>query len=270
VADASQGNNVTGEISIENVTVRADRKTLVHDVSLHISPAEMVALVGPNGAGKTTLLRTVYRAQRPTVGRVMIDGQDVWRTPTKRVARHLAAVLQDAAVDFELTVYDVVAMGRTPYKSAFEGDNADDREIIAEALSSLDIAELTDASFTRLSGGQKQRALIARALAQRTDAIVLDEPTNHLDLRHQHDTLHLLRRTGATVFAALHDLNLAAMYCDRICVLDAGDVVAIGAPADVLTVELLTEVYGVDVRIDHDPNTGVPHVAVLPRAAATP
>jgi len=261
---------MTGEVTIENVSVIAGQKALVHNISLHVAPAEMVALVGPNGAGKTTLLRTVYRAQRPSSGRVMIDGDDVWRIPAKRVARRLAAVLQEATGDFELTVFDVVAMGRTPYKHAFEGDNADDREIIDGALKALDIAELAEAPFNRLSGGQKQRALIARALAQRTDAIVLDEPTNHLDLRHQHDSLHLLRRTGATVIAALHDLNLAAAYCDRVCVLHAGRVVAVGDPADVFTVDLLAEVYGVDVRIAHDARTGVPHIAVMPRAAAAP
>jgi iron complex transport system ATP-binding protein len=205
--------------------------------------------VGPNGAGKTTLLRTLYRAQRPTSGRVLVGGDDVWVLPGRQAARRLAAVLQDSTGDFELTVYDVVAMGRTPYKRAFEGDNADDRRIVMDALTAVDMAALAGEPYNRLSGGQKQRVMIARALAQQTGVIVLDEPTNHLDLRHQHEALHLLRRTGATVVAVLHDLNLAAAYCDRICVMDAGAVVAVGEPAEVLTERLIAEVYQVSARV---------------------
>ncbi|MGV0851214.1 ABC transporter ATP-binding protein [Mycolicibacterium phlei] len=231
------------------VTVRVGRRELVKDVSLRIEPGEMVGIVGPNGAGKTTLLRTLYRAQRPTSGRVLVGGDDVWVLPGRQAARRLAAVLQDSTADFELTVYDVVAMGRTPYKRAFEGDNPDDRRIVTAALTAVDMAALAGEPYDRLSGGQKQRVMIARALAQQTGVIVLDEPTNHLDLRHQHEALHLLRRTGATVVAVLHDLNLAAAYCDRICVLDAGAVVAVGEPAQVLTERLIAEVYQVTARV---------------------
>jgi iron complex transport system ATP-binding protein len=265
VADAPKGGDVNGAVNIDDVTVELGRKTVVRNVSVRVAAGEMVAVVGPNGAGKTTLLRTLYRARRPTSGHVTVDGQDVWRMTGKQVARRVAAVLQDATGDFELTVFDVVAMGRTPYKRAFEGDNADDHRIIADALAAVDISELAGEPFDRLSGGQKQRAMIARALTQRTDTIVLDEPTNHLDLRHQHDALHLLRTSGATVVAALHDLNLAAAYCDRICVLDAGQVVAVGTPADVLTVELLAEVYGVDARVAVDIDTNLLRVDVRPK-----
>jgi iron complex transport system ATP-binding protein len=264
VADATQGVNVTGEVFIDNVAVSFGRKTVLENVSLRVEPGEMVALLGPNGAGKTTLLRTVYRAQRPTSGRVTIDGDDVWRMSAKQAARRLAAVLQDTLGDFELTVLDVVAMGRTPYKRGFEGDNADDHRIIGAALAAVDLASLADEPFGSLSGGQKQRAMIARALAQQTHTIALDEPTSHLDLRHQHDALALLRSSGATVIAALHDLNLAAAYCDRICVLEQGRVVAVGVPADVLTVDLLAEVYGVDARVTVDAQTMLLRVDVTP------
>lgn len=261
---------MTAAVTFEAVSVTVRGTPLIADVSLSVDPGEMLAVVGPNGAGKTTLLRTLYRAQRPSAGRVLVDGTDVWTLPGKRAARRVAAVLQEAAGDFELTVFDMVAMGRTPYKRSFEADNAEDREIIGAALTALDIAELSRAGYSRLSGGQKQRVLIARALAQRTDVIVLDEPTNHLDLRHQHEALHLLRETGATVIAALHDLNLAAAYCDRICVLDGGGLVAVGPPADVLTVGLLSEVYGVGARIAIDADTGRPQVTVPARIGARP
>ncbi|KUH99760.1 histidinol phosphatase [Mycolicibacterium acapulense] len=256
---------MTGGVLIDEVTVTKGRKTLVRNVSMRVERGEMVAVVGPNGAGKTTLLRTLYRAQRPVSGRVLVGGEDVWQMPAKRAARRIAAVLQDAPGDFALTVFDVVAMGRTPYKRAFDGDNADDRRIIAEALESVDVSGLANEPFDRLSGGQKQRVMIARALTQSTDTIVLDEPTNHLDLRHQHDALHLLRTTGATVVAALHDLNLAAAYCDRICVLDTGRVVSIGTPAQVLTEDMLAEVYGVAARVGLDAGTDRIRVDVTPK-----
>jgi iron complex transport system ATP-binding protein len=249
VVDEAQGTGMSTTVEFAAVTVRVGRRELVRDVSLRIEPGEMVGIVGPNGAGKTTLLRTLYRAQRPTSGRVLVGGDDVWVLPGRQAARRLAAVLQDSTGDFELTVYDVVAMGRTPYKRAFEGDNADDRRIVMDALTAVDMAALAGEPYNRLSGGQKQRVMIARALAQQTGVIVLDEPTNHLDLRHQHEALHLLRRTGATVVAVLHDLNLAAAYCDRICVMDAGAVVAVGEPAEVLTERLIAEVYQVSARV---------------------
>jgi iron complex transport system ATP-binding protein len=260
---------MTAGVSFEAVSVSVRGKALITDVSLSVTPGEVLAVVGPNGAGKTTLLRTLYRAQRPSAGCVLVDGTDVWKTRGKQAARRVAAVLQEATGDFELTVFDMVAMGRTPYKRSFEADNLEDREIIGAALAALDIAQLSGAGFGQLSGGQKQRVLIARALAQRTDVIVLDEPTNHLDLRHQHEALHLLRETGATVVAALHDLNLAAAYCDRICVLDLGRLVAVGTPAEVLTVQLLADVYGVAARVTVDADTGRPQIAVPPKSVAT-
>ncbi|MFD5555542.1 ABC transporter ATP-binding protein [Streptomyces sp. NPDC127068] len=257
------GTAAPGALDIEEVTVAVGGRALVTGVSLQVAPGEVVGLAGPNGAGKSTLLRTVYRTLRPTSGRVLLDGEDVWRLPGKRLARQLAAVLQESAGDFELTVYDVVAMGRTPHKRAFAGDDADDRAVIASALARLDVDGLAAAPFNRLSGGEKQRVLIARALAQQAGTMVLDEPTNHLDLRHQLDVLRLVRQLGVTTVVALHDLNLAAAFCDRLCVLAAGRVVALGPPAEVLTRELLSEVYRVEAEVDAHPVTGVPHITLV-------
>jgi iron complex transport system ATP-binding protein len=253
-----------GELRAENVGVVMAGRDLVRDVTLHVPPGQVVALVGPNGAGKSTLLRTLYRARRPTSGRVLVNGEDVWRIGARKLAQRLAAVMQETPGEFELTVYDVVAMGRSPYKRAFQGDDADDRQIIMGALEALDVTALAHASFDRLSGGEKQRVLIARALAQRTGTIVLDEPTNHLDLRHQLDALRLVRELGVTAVIALHDLNLAATFCDRISVMDAGRVVADGEPAHVLTPALLAEVYHVDAEVTCNPRTGVPQISVIP------
>ncbi|MFD9418615.1 ABC transporter ATP-binding protein [Streptomyces goshikiensis] len=272
MADAEEG-AVTGRtmgepgaLDVEEVSVVVRGRTLVDRVSLSVVAGEVVGLVGPNGAGKSTLLRTVYRALRPTSGRVLLNGEDVWRIRAGHLARRLAAVLQETAGDFELTVYDVVAMGRTPHKRAFAGDDADDRDIITGALTELNVAPLMHAPFDRLSGGEKQRVLIARALAQRAGTMVLDEPTNHLDLRHQLDALRLVRRLGVTAVIALHDLNLAASFCDRICVMDGGRLVASGTPQEVLTAGLLAEVYRVDADVAPHPRTGIPQVTLLPSA----
>ncbi|MGW4503716.1 ABC transporter ATP-binding protein [Streptomyces sp. NPDC004436] len=255
-----------GALAVEEVSVVVEGRTLVDRVSLRAEPGEVLALVGPNGAGKSTLLRTLYRALRPTSGRVLLDGEDVWRMPGKALARRLAAVLQESGGDFELTVYDVAAMGRTPHKRAFAGDDATDRAVVMEALAELDVVALADAPFDRLSGGEKQRVLIARALAQRAGTMVLDEPTNHLDLRHQLDALRLVRRTGVTAVIALHDLNLAAAFCDRICVMDGGRTVVTGTPGEVLTPELLAGVYRVEAEVSRHADTGIPQITVLPGA----
>ncbi|MBT2210213.1 ABC transporter ATP-binding protein [Actinomadura sp. NEAU-AAG7] len=255
---------MTVALRAEKVSVAMDGRTLVDAVSLDIAPGEVVGLVGPNGAGKSTLLRTFYRASRPTSGRILLDGEDVWRMPGKRLARRLAAVLQETPGDFELTVYDVAAMGRTPHKRAFQGDDANDRDIILRSLAELDVAHLAEAPFDRLSGGEKQRVLIARALAQRPAALVLDEPTNHLDLRHQIDALRLVRGLGATALIALHDLNLAAAFCDRLCVLHEGALLADGPPGEVLTPELLARVYRVNAEVSAHPRTAAPQITVLP------
>ncbi|MFE3021972.1 ABC transporter ATP-binding protein [Streptomyces sp. NPDC059256] len=259
-----------GLLDLQEVSVVMGDRALVDGVSLCVAPGEMVGLAGPNGAGKSTLLRTVYRTLRPTSGRVLLDGDDVWALPGKRLARRLAAVLQESAGDFELSVYDVVAMGRTPHKRAFAGDDADDRAIVTDALERLDVAPLAPVPFDRLSGGEKQRVLIARALAQHTGTMVLDEPTNHLDLRHQLDVLRLLRELGVTALVALHDLNLAAAFCDRVCVMEAGRVVALGAPAEVLTTGLLADVYRVDAEVTAHPRTGTPHITLLTGAEQFP
>ncbi|MFI6284408.1 ABC transporter ATP-binding protein [Streptomyces sp. NPDC051018] len=252
-----------GTLTVENVSVAVGGRALVDRVSLRVAPGEVVGLAGPNGAGKSTLLRTVYRALRPTSGRVLLDGEDVRRMSGRSLARRLAAVLQESAGEFELSVYEVVAMGRTPHKRAFEGDGAGDRGVIMSALGDLGAADLVHAPFSRLSGGEKQRVLIARALAQRAGTMVLDEPTNHLDLRHQLDTLRLVRGLGVTAVVALHDLNLAAAFCDRICVMAHGRVVATGPPGAVLTTELLAEVYQVDADVVRHPRTGIPHIALV-------
>ncbi|MFB7915854.1 ABC transporter ATP-binding protein [Streptomyces sp. NPDC056061] len=252
------------ELTVEGVTLTAGARHLVRDVSLHAGAGEVIGLVGPNGSGKSSLLRAVYRVLRPDTGQVRVDGADAWSLPVRTLARTLAAVVQESAAGFDLSVREIVAMGRTPHKGLFAGDTADDARLIASALAAVDATELADRPFDRLSGGERQRVLIARALAQQPALLVLDEPTNHLDIRHQLEVLGVLREIPATVLVALHDLNLAAYYCDRLYVLCDGEVIASGPPAEVLTAELLHEVYGVTGEVVIHPRTGAPHVTFLP------
>ncbi|MFD3612262.1 ABC transporter ATP-binding protein [Streptomyces atroolivaceus] len=253
-----------GELVVDGLTLTAGARRLVRDVSLTAHPGEVIGLVGPNGSGKSSLLRAVYRVLRPAEGRVRLDGADAWSLPVRQLARSVAAVVQESGIDFDLSVREVVAMGRTPHKRLLSGDTAEDARLIEEALATVHVSELAGRPFDRLSGGERQRVLIARALAQRPSLLVLDEPTNHLDIRHQLDVLGALRRLPATVLVALHDLNLAAYYCDRLYVLRDGEVTASGPPAEVLTPRLLAEVYGVASEVAVHPLTGAPQVTFLP------
>ncbi|MCI0385582.1 ABC transporter ATP-binding protein [Streptomyces sp. CNQ085] len=256
------------DLHVDGVTLTAGARHLVRDVSLTARPGETIGLVGPNGSGKSSLLRAVYRVLRPDAGRVRVDGEDLWSLPVRRLARTAAAVVQEPTADFDLAVREVVAMGRTPHKRLLDGDTPEDASLVESALTAVGAGDLAGRPFGRLSGGERQRVLIARALAQQPALLVLDEPTNHLDVRHQLEVLGLLRRLPATVLVALHDLNLAAYYCDRLYVLRNGEVNASGPPAEVLTPRLLAEVYGVAGEVVLHPRTGRPHITFLPGEAA--
>ncbi|MFJ9635762.1 ABC transporter ATP-binding protein [Streptomyces sp. NPDC101178] len=243
---------------------------LVDAVDLIAADGETVGLVGPNGSGKTTLLRCVYGTLRPTHGRVLLDGDDLATLPVKARAQRIATVPQESHAGFELTVGQVVAMGRAPHKRFWEADNAADTALVTEALDRVGIAALEPRTFASLSGGERQRALVARALVQQPALVVLDEPTNHLDIRYQLEILSLVRNLGTTNLLALHDLNLAAYHCDRLYVLKDGRTVASGTPEEVLTAELLGEVYGVAAEVSTHPKTGAPTVVYLPESPGRP
>ncbi|MFH8405851.1 ABC transporter ATP-binding protein [Streptomyces sp. NPDC018019] len=257
-------------IDIEDLRVSYAGRCVVAGVRLMAAPGEIAGVVGPNGSGKSTVLRTVYRLLRPEAGRVLLAGEDIRAMPPARAARHVAALPQERGGDFELTVREVVAMGRTPYKRAFAGDGPDDHEAVARALAEVGLAGHGGRRFSALSGGERQRALLARAFAQDPDVLVLDEPTNHLDVRHQVELLSLLRGRACTTLVSLHDLNAAAAVCDRLHVLSEGAVVASGAPRDVLTPGLLAEVFGVRAVVVEHPLTGDPLIAMDQRRTAGP
>ncbi|MEM9561748.1 MAG: ABC transporter ATP-binding protein [Actinomycetota bacterium] len=242
---------------LRDVDVVVGATTIVRSVALELVGGEFLALVGPNGSGKSTLLRTLYRALRPSAGKVIVDGTDIVRMRSVDVARTIAVVAQERPDDFDFTVADVVRMGRTPYLGRMARIGAADDRICADALERTGAGHLASRVLHTLSGGEKQRVLIARALAQDPSILILDEPTNHLDIAAQLEILGLVASLDeVTVIAALHELNHAAAYADRVAVLKAGSLVGCGTPGDVLTPDLIEEVFGVRASVGTHPDTG--------------
>ncbi|MBE1878255.1 ABC transporter ATP-binding protein [Myceligenerans pegani] len=246
-------------------------RLVVDGVTLHPRPGETVGLLGPNGSGKSSLLRLLSGAVRPTRGVVVLDDKALADTSRREAARAIATVTQHADTVVDITVRHVVALGRIPHRGTFGGDRRADAEAVAGALERTGLADKAAESWHRLSGGERQRVHIARALAQEPRELLLDEPTNHLDIRYQLELLRLITELPVTTVVALHDLNLAAMFCDSLLVLKDGRAVAAGTPDEVLTPELIARVYEVDARVGPDDETGRPRVTFSrgARTAAT-
>ncbi|SNS85327.1 iron complex transport system ATP-binding protein [Geodermatophilus pulveris] len=259
----------TVRLAAESVSLAYDDRVVVRDLDLQLADGSFTAIVGPNGCGKSTLLRALGRLLRPVSGQVLLDGRAIARTPTREVARVLGLLPQTPVAPEGLTVGDLVARGRHPHQSWLRQWSRDDEAAVAEALVWTDMADLADRPVDELSGGQRQRAWISMALAQGTDLLLLDEPTTYLDLSHQIDVLELVARLhaerGRTVVVVLHDLNLAARYAQRLVAMDGGALVASGSPHEVLTEQLLAEVFDLEARVVPDPVVGSPMVVPVRR-----
>ncbi|TFV67773.1 UNVERIFIED_ORG: ABC transporter ATP-binding protein [Bacillus sp. AZ43] len=256
-------------LAAEHVTLAYDERVVVRDLDLQLTEGSFTAIVGPNGCGKSTLLRALGRLMRPTGGQVLLDGRAIARIPTREVAKVLGLLPQAPVAPDGLTVAELVARGRHPHQSWLRQWSRDDEAVVAEALAWTDMAELGERPVDELSGGQRQRAWISMALAQGTDLLLLDEPTTYLDLSHQIDVLELVGRLhaerGRTVVVVLHDLNLAARYAQRLVAMKDGDLVAAGTPSEVLTEQLLADVFDLEARVVPDPVTGTPMVVPVRR-----
>ncbi|MFG2646564.1 ABC transporter ATP-binding protein [Streptomyces sp. NPDC048436] len=250
--------------------LRADRvsrtaagRLIVDGVSLAPPPGAMVGLLGPNGSGKSTLLRILAGVLAPTSGVVTLDGDPLRDAGRRRVARRVAVVDQDATTQVELTVEEVVRLGRIPHRRAWSPPTTEDEEAVGEALTRTGLTDRAAQSWHTLSGGERQRVQIARALAQTPRELLLDEPTNHLDIQHQLDLLALVADLPLTSVIALHDLNLAAMFCDHVLVLSEGTAYASGTPTEVITEELIAKVYGVRALVTQHPTEPHPSIRFL-------
>lgn len=253
---------MTDLINVDNLSLSYDSATIiVHSLSLRIPRGSITALVGPNGCGKSTLLRGLSRLLRPVTGTVHLEGHNIHRMKAKDLAQQLGILPQSPVAPEGLTVHELVAQGRYPHQNWFQQWRQEDERIVQEALEITNLTMFVDRPVDTLSGGQRQRAWIAMALAQQTEVLLLDEPTTYLDLAYQMDVLDLLddlNAEGRTIVMVLHDLNQAARYADLMVALRGGQIVAQGAPVDVMTPENILQVFGLRAEIVPDAVTGTP------------
>jgi iron complex transport system ATP-binding protein len=246
----------------DQLTLAYDQAVIIDGLNVAIPSGQITALVGPNGCGKSTLLRGLARLLAPRGGTAYLDGKAIHRIPTRTLAQQLGILPQSPVAPEGLTVRELVAQGRYPHQAWFQQWAAEDQAAVGKALAITGMADFADRPVDALSGGQRQRAWIAMTLAQETAVILLDEPTTFLDLAHQIEVLTLLERLnrdeGRTIVMVVHDLNHATRHAQHIIALRAGQVVAAGAPGDVVTPALLRQVFGVAADVVPDPRTGVP------------
>jgi len=236
-------------IKVDDLKITLEKNNILKDINIEVDNKEVVGIIGPNGSGKSTLLKCIYRVLKPNDGAILLDNIDIKDMSVKESSKRLAVLSQHNNYNFDFTVKDIVLMGRSPHKKFMERDNKNDYDIANEALKKVDMFEFKDRSFQSLSGGEQQRVILARALAQQPQCLILDEPTNHLDIKYQLQLMRIVKGLGIEVIAAIHDLNIAAMYCDKIYVLKDGEVIKYGKPKDILTQELIKYVYEVDSEV---------------------
>ncbi len=252
-------------LSLDKVAFRFGEKPILNGISLDLPRGSFLGLVGPNGSGKTTLLRLAAGLLKPAGGRVLLDGVPMQGMSRKQIARRLALLPQSPGLPAAFTVQELVLMGRTPFQGFLGRENAHDRAVADKAMEMARCDQLADRKIDELSGGERQRVLMARALAQEPEILLLDEPTTHMDLEYQIAVTELvadLVKDGLTVLGVFHDLNLAACYCTHLAVLSQGRLVATGTPSEVLTSQLLSQVFKVELCLTPHPDGEVP--AVLP------
>lgn len=250
-------------IKADNITWKIGQKTIVDSVSLMAEPGKILGLLGPNGSGKSSLLRLLAGLRKAHAGTVTLDGTDMRKIKRNAIARRIALVEQHASTESNVKVRDVVKLGRIPHHPPLGGWSKADDAVVDGALARVGMSERHEQYWQSLSGGERQRVHIARALAQAPTELLLDEPTNHLDIQHQIELLRLISDISLTSIIAIHDLNHAAMFCDHLVVLDKGRVVAYGTPEEVITVQLLREVFCVEAIVVSSPHHGKPHIHFL-------
>ncbi|EST25067.1 ABC transporter ATP-binding protein [Streptomyces niveus] len=261
-----------GRLRARELTLAYDDRTVVHDLELAVPDGRVSVIVGPNACGKSTTLRALGRLLKPKSGSVLLDGEELARIPTRKIAQSIGLLPQSPTAPEAITVADLVSRGRQPHQHWWQQWSEEDERAVTEAMARTDVTDLAERSVDELSGGQRQRVWIAMALAQETDLLLLDEPTTFLDIAHQVEVLDLVRRLnheqGRTVVIVLHDLNQAARYADHLVAMKSGRIVAEGHPREIVTAELVREVFGLESVVVPDPVTGSP--LVVPGAPYRP
>ncbi|MFI8349378.1 ABC transporter ATP-binding protein [Streptomyces sp. NPDC085596] len=272
-SNTSRSTSTVNRLSAENVTLAYEQRVIAERLSVEIPDNSFTVIVGPNACGKSTLLRALSRMLKPAEGQVLLDGQAIQSLPAKKVARTLGLLPQSSIAPDGITVADLVGRGRYPHQGLLRQWSAEDERVVNESMAQTGVTELAERYVDELSGGQRQRVWIAMALAQQTPLLLLDEPTTYLDIQHQIDVLDLcaeLHETqGRTLVAVLHDLNHAARYATHLIALRDGEVIAEGAPTEIVTADLVERVFGLRCQVIDDPETGTPLVVPAARKART-
>lgn len=251
------------KLNAEHLSVSLAAKDIVKDISIHVEDKQFVGIIGPNGCGKSTLLKSIYKVIKPQKGAVFLGDKDVLKSSARMISKDMGVVGQFNDLSFDFTVREMVMMGRTPHKHLMEADNIQDCRIVANALAQVDLMDYADRSYLTLSGGEKQRVILARAIAQEPNFLILDEPTNHLDIKYQLQILSVVKSLNVSVLAALHDLPVASAYCDKLYAIKGGKMIASGSPREVLTKEIIKQVYEIDCEPYTNPITGGLAIAYL-------
>ena len=240
-------------VEIKNFSYKTKDKVILDNISIKFPEKKFIGIIGPNGAGKSTLLKNIYGVLNSSSGDIFIDNKNIKNITGKERAKKIAVLSQEDREDFDFNIEDIVKMGRYPYKNIFENYSKTDKEIALKMLKKVGMENYVGRSFKELSGGEKQRVLIARALAQDTPILILDEPTNHLDIGYQLQLLHLIKHLDKNVISALHDLNVASLFCDYIYILKDGKLIAEGTPEEVLNKENLKNIFNIECYIGKNP-----------------
>lgn len=244
------------KLNVENINVTIDKKEIIKGVSFEVKEKSFVGILGPNGSGKSTLLKSIYGVNKPKQGNLYYEGESLLTMPSKERAKKIAVLAQESGGHFDFTVEQIVEMGRYPHKKTLENYSKEDTQIVEKTLTKLNLQDFKKRSFSTLSGGEKQRVLIARVLAQNTDFIILDEPTNHLDIGHQLEIMNIIKNLNITVLSAIHDMNIASLYCDNLIVMKEGKIVKQGTTEEVLTKCTMDDTFNIDVDIHHNKHSG--------------
>jgi hypothetical protein len=237
------------KLRVENLNFKVGKVEILKDVSLSVKENSFVGVIGHNGSGKSTMLKTIYGVNKPTGGNIFFDEHDLFQLSGRERAKKIAVLAQESGGQFDFSVQQVVEMGRYPHKDTLENYSKEDLEKVDKVLHEMKLEDYRDRSFNTLSGGEKQRVLIARLLVQESKFIILDEPTNHLDIGHQIEIMNIIKNMGVTVLSAIHDMNIASIYCDELVAMKKGEVLLQGPTDEVLTPELLKELFDVESEI---------------------
>lgn len=241
------------KLEVKNLDFSIDKKEILKDISFEIPKGAFVGIIGPNGSGKSTILKNIYRLYKPNSGQITLDNKNLLNMKDKECAKEIAVLAQESNSQFDFTVEQIVKMGRYPYKSVFEDYSKKDLDMVNDMLKRVGLEDYVGRSFSKLSGGEKQRTLIARALVQDTDFLILDEPTNHLDIGYQIQLMDLVKSLNITTLSAIHDMNMASMYCDYLIVMKDGKIKKCGSVKDVITTDMLKETFGVNAYVGVNP-----------------